>query len=68
LKWEFERTTDGRTHFIAVTVDAIRKVVDRYFQPKVSTAHEMNVAFQLDGNKYMTNFSTWVDNFSLTAW
>ena len=68
LKWEFERTTGGRTHFIAVTVDTVRKVVDRYFQAKTSSAHEMNVAFQLDGNKYMTDFSVWVDNFSLTAW
>jgi hypothetical protein len=68
VKWELERTSDGRTHFIAVTVDAIRRVVNRYFQPKATTAHELNVAFQLDGNKYMTNFGVWIDNFSLTCW
>jgi hypothetical protein len=68
LKWEFERTTDGRTHFVAVTVDSVRQVVNRYFQAKSSSAHELNVAFQLDGNKDMTDFSVWVDNLSLSCW
>lgn len=68
LKWEFERTTDGRTHFVAVTVDGIRRVVNRYFQPKTTSAHELNVSFQLDGNKYMTDFSVWIDNLTLNCW
>jgi hypothetical protein len=29
---------------------------------------ELNVAFQMDGNKYMTDYSVWLDKVSLTAW
>ncbi len=68
LTWEFERTTDGHTHFIAVTVDGVRRVVNRYYNPLNSTAKELNVAFQTDGNKYPNTYSVWLDNVSLTAW
>ncbi|ABF40202.1 hypothetical protein Acid345_1199 [Candidatus Koribacter versatilis Ellin345] len=68
LVWEFERTTDGHTHFIAVTVDGVRRVVNRYYNPLNSTAKELNVAFQTDGNKYPNTYSVWLDKVSLIAW
>lgn len=68
LKWELERTTDGHTHFIAVTVDGVRRVVNRYYTPLASSAKELNVAFQTDGNKYPNDYSAWLDNVTLTAW
>ena len=68
LTWEFERTTAGKTHFIAVTVDGVRKIVERYLTPQPSGAHELNVAFQMDGNSSMTDYHVWADNISLTVW
>jgi Bacterial Ig domain len=68
IAWEFERTTTGKTHFIAVTVDGVRKVVDFYGTPKPITAHELNVAFQMDGNSTMTDYHVWVDKIKLTVW
>ena len=68
LTWELERTTDGHTHFIAVTIDGVRRVVNRYYTPLNSTAKELNVAFQTDGNKYPNVYSVWLDNVSLKAW
>ena len=69
LKWEFERTLTGKTHFVAVTVDGVRTTVNRYYTPRpVGTTRELNVAVQLDGNKPMTSYSAWVDQVKLSAW
>ena len=68
LTWEFERTTEGHTHFVAVTVDGVRRVVNRYYNPTNSSAKELNVAFQTDGNKYPNTYSVWLDNVTLSAW
>ncbi|MCI0348763.1 MAG: hypothetical protein L0Z53_05000 [Acidobacteriales bacterium] len=68
LKWEFERTLSGKTRFIAVTLDGVRKVVERYGTPQPVSVRELNVAFQMDGNSTMTDYHVWVDRVKLTAW
>jgi hypothetical protein len=68
LTWEFERTLDAHTHFIAVTVDGTRFAVNRYYRPGVVNARELNVAFQMDGNSKMTNYHVWIDKVNLTVW
>ena len=68
LTWEFERTLDTHTHFIAVTVDGWRQVVNRYYRPGPSGVRELNVAFQMDGNFAMTNYHVWLDKVNLTVW
>jgi len=69
VRWEFERTADSHMHFIAVTVDGVRTTLNSYYTPRpVGSTRELNVAVQLDGNKAMTSFSTWVDQLKLSAW
>jgi hypothetical protein len=68
LVWEFERTADGHTHFIAVTVDNNRQVVNRYYRPQPSSVRELNTAYQMDGNSTMTDYYTWVDKIKLSVW
>jgi hypothetical protein len=68
LAWEFERTTTGKTHYIAVTLDGVRTVVDRYLTPRPISVRELNVAFQMDGNGTMADYHVWVDKIKLTAW
>ena len=68
LVWEFERTSDGHTHFIAVTVDANRQTVNRYYRPGPSGVRELNVAFQMDGNSSMTDYNVWVDKIKFSVW
>lgn len=65
--WQFERI-NGRTHYIAVTVDGVRSNVNRYEWPRNVNARELNVAFQLDQTSAATNFSVWVEHVKLTAW
>jgi hypothetical protein len=68
LRWEFQRTSDSRMHFIAVTVDGVRRVVDRYYRPQASSVRELNVAFQMDGNSTMIDYNVWVDKIKLSVW
>jgi hypothetical protein len=68
LTWEFERV-GSRTHFIAVTLNGTRQVIDRYFYARgVGTARELNVAFQMDGNYQQADYSVWGDQISLYYW
>jgi hypothetical protein len=69
VRWEFERTLNMHTRFVAITVDGVRTTVNRYYTPRpVGSTRELNVAVQLDGNKLMTSYSAWVDQVKLTAW
>jgi hypothetical protein len=68
LRWEFERTSGGHTHFIAVTVDGVRKIVDRFYNPQASSVRELNLAFQMDGNSTMTDYNVWLDKVKLSVW
>jgi hypothetical protein len=68
LTWQFQRTTGGNVKFISVTLDGKTSYVNRTYAPQASSAKELNVAFQMDGNKYMTDYSVWVDKVTLTAW
>lgn len=68
LVWEFQRTLDGHTRFIAVSVDGVRHLLNRYYRPGPSGVRELNTAFQMDGNSRMTNYSVWLDKVKLTVW
>jgi hypothetical protein len=67
LTWEFERV-GSQIHFIAVTLNGYRQVVDRYFYAKSSGSRELNVAFQMDGNSQQEDYSVWVDQIALYYW
>ena len=68
LIWEFQRTSGGNVQFISVTLDGTKHYVNRTYAPKSSSASEINVAFQMDGNKYMTDYDTWLDKVKLSYW
>ncbi len=68
LTWQFQRTSGGQVKFLSVTLDGKTSYVNRSYAPQSSSAKELNVAFQMDGNKTMTDYSVWVDKVTLTAW
>lgn len=68
LTWEFERS-GNHTHFIAVTLNGYRQVVDKwYYARPVGNARELNVAFQMDGNEHQDDYQVWLDKVSLFVW
>ena len=68
LVWEFQRTSDGRMHFLSVTLDGKKSYVDQKHRPRPKSVRELNVAFQLDGNSTMTDYSAWLDKVTLKIW
>ena len=68
ITWEVERV-GSQTHFIAVTLNGYRQVVNKYYNAKpVGNARELNVAFQMDGDEYQDDYQTWLDRVRLYAW
>jgi hypothetical protein len=67
LTWEFERV-GSQTHFIAVTLNGYRQSINRYYYAQSSGVHEMNVAFQMDGNYRQDDYSVWLDKVHLFYW
>src|SRR5207245_8407426 len=59
---------NGQSKFIAITLNGNKHYVNRSFSPKSSSVSEINVAFQMDGNSTMTDYSTWLDKVKLTYW
>ena len=67
LTWEFQRTTTNVV-FVGFTYDGVTHYVNRSYPARASSVHEMNVAFQMDGDFAMHAYSTWLDKVTLTYW
>jgi len=67
LTWEFQRTSTN-VIFVGFTYDGVTHYVNRSYPARSSTVHEMNVAFQMDGDFAMHAYSTWIDRVTLTYW
>ena len=67
LTWEFQRTSTN-VIFVGFTYDGVTHYVNRSYPARASTVHEMNVAFQMDGDFAMHAYSTWLDKVTLTYW
>jgi hypothetical protein len=67
LTWEFQRTSTN-VIFVGFTYDGVTHYVNRSYPARASTVHEMNVAFQMDGDSAMHAYSTWLDKVTLTYW
>jgi hypothetical protein len=67
LTWEFKRTATN-VIFVGFTYDGVTHYVNRSYPAGGSSVHEMNVAFQMDGDSAMHAYSAWLDRVTLTYW
>ncbi|HZD95634.1 MAG TPA: hypothetical protein VE133_15330 [Candidatus Sulfotelmatobacter sp.] len=67
LTWQFQRTAT-QVIYISFTYDGVTHYVNRSYSARGSSASEVNVAIQIDGDSKMTSYSEWVDKISLTYW
>lgn len=65
---EFERTTDNRLHFVAITYNGVKHYVNKYYYPHGTSWYGMGIDYQMDGNSSQTNYSTWLDKINVTQW
>lgn len=67
LTWEFKRTST-QVIFVGFTYDGVTHYLNRATNARASSAKEINVAFQMDGDYAMHAYSVWLDKVSLTEW
>ena len=67
LTWQFKRTAT-QVIYVAFTYDGVTHYVNRVYTNRASSVHELNVAFQMDGDSRMEPYSTWLDKVTLTYW
>jgi hypothetical protein len=70
LVLEYERTSDNKVHYIAMTFNGVKKYIDKYFAPRVAPSSWGGVTthFQLNGNVRQDDYYTWVDKYNVTMW
>ncbi len=68
LVLQFQRTSNDKLVFVSVTINGQTHYFNRQFDPMRTSASELNVAFQMDGNFRQTPYSVWLDKVTLTAW
>ena len=64
---ELQRTSGGM-HYVAVTLNGAKHYFNRTYRPKGASASSVDLAFQMDENRYATDYSTWLDKLKLTMW
>lgn len=67
LTWEFQRSGAQAT-FVALTLDGAKHYVNMSFDQIPSGVHEINAAFQMDGDFAQHPYSVWLDNVTLAYW
>ncbi|HEU5399857.1 MAG TPA: hypothetical protein VFU86_00795 [Terriglobales bacterium] len=61
---------NGKVVFVSITVNGKKYYVNRSYYPKSMSTSSSRVIihYQLNGNKYETDYSTWGNKFKLTYW
>ncbi|MCU1286152.1 MAG: hypothetical protein JWO13_2502 [Acidobacteriales bacterium] len=65
---EFERTSDNRIRYIAMTMNGTKHYLNWYYASTATTWSGVTVNYQMDGDFKQTNYSTWVDKMTLNYW
>jgi hypothetical protein len=67
---EFQRTSDNKVRFISISLNGSKRYVNVTVPPRISPDgwQGLNVHYQMNGNYVQTDYSTWVDKFSLKTW
>lgn len=68
LTLQFQRTSSNEVKFVSVTINGATHYINRTYAPKSTSGQQLNVAFQMDGNRSMTSYDAWLENVSLKYW
>jgi hypothetical protein len=69
VKWLFQRTDDGKLHYVSVTVGGTTYKVDNYQSPKrIGWSDVVGVQFQQDLNSDGNDYAIWVDQVKVSMW
>ncbi|MGE5110222.1 MAG: hypothetical protein ACM3JB_05140 [Acidobacteriaceae bacterium] len=64
------KRSNGKVVFVAITINGTKYYLNKSYYPKPmsTSSSRVIVHYQLNGNKYQTDYSTWGNKFSLKYW
>ncbi len=65
---EFQRTSSNQLRYISVSLNGKKHYINRYVSPRSSGFTGMTFHYQMDGNYWMDDYSTWVDKITVRTW
>jgi hypothetical protein len=67
---EYERTSGGLVHYIALTFNGTKHYLNKYYSHRIAPSSYAGITthIQLDGNYAQNAYSVWADKYNLTAW
>jgi hypothetical protein len=70
LTFEYQRTSDGKSRWIAITVNGTRHYINKTTTPGKITgkSYTLTAHFQMDGNRNQDDYSCWIDKMSVKYW
>jgi hypothetical protein len=65
---ETERTSDGREHFISISVDGSKHYINMYVYPENGSGSSTGMHLEVDGNKSESPYTGYWDKVKFTVW
>lgn len=65
---EVERTSDDHLHFVSITLNGNKSMVDRYDTPTATNWYGVTINYQQDGDYAQHAYSVWLDKVNLEYW
>jgi hypothetical protein len=65
---EFERMSDYRLRYVSITFNGEKHYIDQYYAPRSTSSTNLTFHYQMDGNKTMTDYTTYLDEVTVKMW
>ena len=65
---EVERTSDDNLHYVSITMNGNKAMVDRYDTPTSTNWYGVTLNYQQDGDYAQHGYSVWLDKVNLEYW
>ncbi len=68
VRLEVQRTWDKKLRYVSITYNGVKHYVNKYIASTGSAWNGVSVDYQMDGDKYQTDYDTWLEKVKLTHW
>jgi hypothetical protein len=70
LTLEYERTSDDKIHYIALTFNGSKRYLNSYYDRRIAPSNWAGITthFQMNGNYRQDDYSAWMDKYKVVWW
>jgi hypothetical protein len=70
LTLEYERTSSGLVHYIALTINGSKHYLNKYYYHRIAPSSWGGITthFQMNGNYRQDDYSAWLDKYKVVWW